>query len=253
MEPKTLRRYELWSAERSERPRDGGAALEIAVAPAPKRRPSNLDELQTMLLLYDYGVPVDIALHASCKTVDGKTFQCETKKISSESIDLGYSGAARRTDDLLPGSALNITMDKVGEVSGTVSAHSETGFKLAVDIESRPRLGERLAPLAIERGLNPKASIAGGEDVQRIELKHKDCEFTGPDGRKKIGRIVNLSQLDVLVRSAVMPQARSIIVFRGAHKYAAEVTSTFGIGFLAKFSWRIPDREFSTDMRFCDD
>jgi len=258
MEQTGSKHYGMWSLGRDEQ---NAPTKEIpkpqtertpALAPAPAKSP-RLSALQTATLLYDYGMPVDIALDAFAKTADGKTLNCKTGRITAEHIDFVYSKPTSSADRPQLGSSINITLDRVGEVSGKVSSRSEKGFQLAVDEKSQSLIREKLPQAAAERGLSSDLTLAGGADIQRIELKSKDCHFIGPHGRRKKGKIVNISQVDALIQASIIPPAHSIIKFEGPRKYAAEVTNAFAIGFICKFSWRIPDNEFSPDLKFSND
>jgi len=246
-----MRRYEMWSAT--------GAELS-AVAQAPRKasysahsalhRVPELDDFQTSAMIYGYGLPVDLVIDAAAKIDEGSPFRCKTSRISSKRIDLTVSDESATPDRSMIGSPTSLRIDELGEVSGRVAGTFDAGFQFSVDESYRPALVEKLSAAVVKRGLNSKVSIAGGDTIKRLELKNKNCEFIGPDGRPKSGRILNLSQVDVLIQAISPPKAPSIVVFHGAKKYAAEVTSTFVLGFVARFSWQISDQDFSEDMRF---
>jgi len=250
------RHYGIWSAGRDEAPLQKSDAPKQALTdlkPAAPGRTSRLNDVETATLLYDYGMPVDIALDAFAKTSDGKDLNCKTGRVTAEHIDFIYSKPTSSADRPQLGAAINVTLERVGEVSGKVSSRSEKGFQLAVDEKSRSLIRERLPQAAAERGLSADLTLAGGADIQRIELRNKECHFIGPHGRRMKGKIVNISQVDALIQASIIPPAHSIIKFEGTRKYAAEVTNAFAIGFICKFSWRIPDAEFTPDMKFSDD
>jgi len=243
-----MRRYEMWSAARvdlSERLEASRAALRFE-RPAPPAV-SKLNPFEASALIYGYGLPIDIVLDAAAKIGDNDTVACKTNTISTKRIDFAFTGSAPAPENALLGVPSAVRIEDLGEVSGHVAAASETGFQFTVDEDNRSALAERLAHAAVRRGLNSNVSLTGGE---RLELKNKTCEFIGPDGRPKSGRVLSLSQEDALIQAITPPKAPAIVVFRGSKQYAAEVTSSFVLGFVAKFSWRISDREFSEDIRF---
>jgi len=240
-----MRRYELWSAERSEQSVEFPQRTPLVKNP-PRLVEQKLDEHQATTLLYNYGLPVDLTMNAAAK-VGGSAIPCKTSRISTERIDLSFTDNEKPPKNSLTGSSGALRIEEIGEVSGRIAAESATGFQFAVDENNRSSLAEKLATIAMGRGLNPKVSIASGT---RLELKNKNCEFTGPDGRARKGRILNLSQADALIQTASPPKVPAIIVFRGNKKYAAEITNSFVLGFVARFSWPISDEDFSENMRF---
>jgi len=252
------RHYGIWSVGRDEAPLipkgETPKVLQADNKPAaPANRPSRLGDLETATLLYNYGMPVDITLDALTKTSSGKALNCKTGHIAAEHIDFVYSKPPSSADRPQINSSMNVTLDRIGEVSGKVSSCFEKGFQLAVDEKSQSLIREKLPQAAAERGLSADLTLASGGDIQRIELADKDCHFIGPDGRRKKGRIVNISQVDALIQASIVPPVHSIIKFEGPRKYASEVTNAFTLGFICKFSWRIPDVEFTQKLKFSND
>jgi len=243
-----MRRYEMWSAAKV----DLHQRLETSRATLRFERPapptiSKLNPFEASLLIYGYGLPISLALEAAAKIGDRDAIACKTNTISTKRIDFAFTGDAPAPENALLGVPSAVRIEDLGEVTGYVAAASEAGFQLTVAEDNRSTLAERLAHAAVRRGLNSNISLIGGD---RLELKNKTCEFIGPDGRPKNGRVLSLSQEDALIQAISPPKAPAIVVFRGTKQYAAEVTSSFVLGFIVKFSWRIPDHAFSEDIRF---
>lgn len=222
--------------------------------PAPNI--GKLSELDTSLLLYGAGAPVHTALKGIFTSESGHQVSCKTKKISSESIDLLFEnpqdGTNRPLQKIPLGSSIQLNLEEVGSFGGVISSERNGSFQISVESKSRSMLSTKLAHMAVKRGISPKDSIATGPDVLRIEPKNKECRYDDHMGVLRSGKIVNLSRIDALVRASALPPAPSIILFRGPRQYAAEITSTFEIGFMAKFCTPILPEEFSADMKFMD-
>jgi hypothetical protein len=218
-----------------------------------KVEPSKLDDLQTSLLLYHYGLPIEIVLETGCKLPNGLAVKCKTKSISSEIVDLLYtdpkSGNLDKND---VGLTLHVDVREVGPVKGVVAAQNMDGFQINVDEESRTSLGDRLANLTSSLGVRHDVTIAAGPEIQRLEPENSNCCFEDDKGRMRNGRIVNLSQIDALIRAKFIPRKSSIIFFKGPCRYLAEVTSVFAIGFMAQFATPIRNKDFSTQIKFTD-
>lgn len=253
-------RYEIWSAGKSE---TKAATPEKALQTLTKHSAqtqapaAKLDELGTSLLLYSYGLPVETALSGVCTLPGGRSTKVATRKISTESVDLVYEDSpfhlrSRPHDKIKIGSPVQLDIEEIGAVGGVMASQKNNGFQVAVDSSHRTMLSGKLAAIAAKNGIMPKASFAAGPSVTRIEPKNKKCKFEDHHGELRNGTIVNLSQSDALIRASIIPPIPAIIVFRGPRRYAAEVTSTFEIGFVVHFCSPIPDIEFSPDMIFSD-
>jgi len=218
---------------------------------------TKLDDLQTSMLLYGYGLPIETAIDGVCKIGNGQSAQCTTKSISSESVDLIYKKSSLGTSKPIynkshVGSTIALDLEEIGTFEGVITSQNKDGFQVAVDSSCQSQLGTRLADMADRRGIKHNVSIAAGPGVTRVEPTNKNCSFKDPAGILRKGIMVNLSQTDVLIRTTNIPSTPSIISFKGPRTYAAEVTSTFAIGFVAKFCNPIPASEFSKDIQFVD-
>ena len=89
--------------------------------------------------------------------------------------------------------------------------------------------------------------------ISRIEPSMKSCSFADETGTLRKGVVVNLSQIDVLIKTSHVPCLTSRIIFSGSPRRVAEVTRTFEIGFVAKFCIPIPHGEFSAGIQFVND
>jgi hypothetical protein len=212
-----------------------------------------LDDLQASIMLYSYGLPIDAAVRSVCTQPNGTSFNCETKRISSETVDFAYRSSIdaqyAKTD---VGSSVQCDLDKVGAFKGVIASQNRDGFQVAVDPSSKSLLSAKLAEFAIDRGIKHDVSIAAGPQVTRVEPKNSACCFTDHQGVLRNGQIVNLSQVDLLVRTRFIPPIPALIVFQGPRRYSAEVTSVFVIGFMARFCNPIAEKDFTSNIRFTD-
>jgi hypothetical protein len=191
------------------------------------------------MLIYGYGLPIALALDGVCTLPGGTSAQCQTTKISSDSVNVVYApsppGAPKPVREAMPkGAAVNLKLDEVGAFRGTLTSQHNDGFEVAVDSAYQTVLGAKLSHIAAKRGIAPSPL-------------HLD-----QTGTLRKGLIVNLSQVDMLLRASIIPPMGAQIVFRGARRYAAEVTSIFKIGFMVKFCNQLPVQEFTTAIKFSD-
>jgi len=255
---KLPQRYDIWSVAQQDQ-----AGQKAPVSPENKPQNtstasshiSKLDDLQTSMLLYGYGLPMKAAVSGISKLANGQTAHCTTKKISSESVDLIFKSPTPEASKLASdksqvGSAISLDLEEIGAFNGIISSQSKDGFQVAVDSIYKAKLSSKLTDMASKRGIKHDVSIATGPGITRIELKDKKCSYKDGAGVLRKGRIVNLSQVDALIGAQVIPTIPAIIIFEGARRYAAEVTSTVAIGFMVKFSIPIPATEFSEDLKF---
>lgn len=252
-----MHRYKVWLLAKDQ----AGVEKPEQVKPIPpaSKQLSKLTDMETLLLLYQYGRPMDIAVDSRFTLPDGQAATCKTKKISSESVDFVYNEAGDNKQNMPPrsmsvGSPLSLEIDEVGSVGGVLTAQSEDGFKVTVDSNSRNMLSNRLAHIAVKRGLGVDASTTVKTGVPRIEPVNKNCNFTDHTGTVRKGMIVNLSQYDALIRAAAsfIPPIGTRIVLRGPEWHGAYVISTFEIGFVVKFCIPIPPEQFSPAIRFSE-
>ncbi|WP_020175048.1 hypothetical protein [Methyloferula stellata] len=255
MDKQPSRRYNIWSLAQPVQALPVSGQKEREKDPAPQI--TKLDDLQTSLLLYGYGLPIDVALGGVCRLPDGQSTKCKTKRISSESVDLVYDAAPfgspnNPNDKTHMGSAVQLSLAGVGVVGGIITSQDLDGFRVAVDGNCQSALSAKLADIAAARGIRHEVKIAAGPSVIRVEPKHKNCAFDDQRGILRKGTIVNVSQIDALIKTSIIPPKPTVIIFRGTRRYAAEVTSTFAIGFMAEFCSPIPTCEFSDDIKFSD-
>jgi hypothetical protein len=208
------------------------------------------------MLIYGYGLPIALALDGVCTLPGGTSAQCQTTKISSDSVNVVYApsppGAPKPVREAMPkGAAVNLKLDEVGAFRGTLTSQHNDGFEVAVDSAYQTVLGAKLSHIAAKRGIAP-SPLPSIPIETRIEPSSKDCWFLDQTGTLRKGLIVNLSQVDMLLRASIIPPMGAQIVFRGARRYAAEVTSIFKIGFMVKFCNQLPVQEFTTAIKFSD-
>ncbi len=220
---------------------------------------NKLTDLETLLLLYNYGRPMDLAVDSKFTLPNGESAACKTKKVSSESIDFVYNApppnAPSAPRPVMPvGSPVSLDLDEVGACGGVLTSHNEDGFRVAVNKDSRSAVSTKLAHIAVKRGIGVEAMGAMKTGVPRIEPANKNCAFTDHTGMLRTGMIVNLSQFDALIRASatIIPPMGTRIVLRGPVWHGADVISTFEIGFMVKFCLPIPDDKFTTALTFAD-
>ena len=209
--------------------------------------------------LYHYGLPIEIELPGLCILPNGRTGACKTKKISSERVDLIYDGGIGTYRFKLPGemplgSPISMDLDRIGEFRGALTTQSPDGFQLAVDAECKDMMSNRLALLAAairNAGLDDSMA-AKPSGVTRLEPETKNCRFTDHVGIVRKGTIINVSQVDALIKAPIVPPVTAHIVFAGPYHYVAEVTRVFEIGFAVNFCPPIPADQFSAAIRLTD-
>lgn len=224
----------------------------------PARSLTEIDDAATSL--YHYGLAIEIELAGLCTLPNGRSTACKTRKISSESVDLIYDvgiGAYRfkLPDEMPAGSPMHLDLDRIGKFRGALTAQNSEGFKIAVDGDCKDMLSNRLALLAeaIRSTSLDDASVAAKPSVTRLEPDSKSCRFTDHTGALRKGSVINVSQVDALIKASIVPPVAARIVFSGPRRYAAEVTRAFEIGFAVKFCDPIPTEEFSAAIKFLDE
>jgi hypothetical protein len=258
MDKDRMHRYQVWSLAKDKPQLSSGEAASQGQA-HPAKQLNKLSDLETLLLLYNYGRPMDLAVGSKYTLSNGQSATCTTKKVSSESIDFVYnapsSAAPSEPRPKMPlGSAVALDLDEVGSCGGVLTSQSDDGFRVAVNKDSRSLVSTKLAHIAVKRGLGVEATSAVRTGVARIEPHNKDCGFTDHTGTLRKGKIVNLSQFDALIRAAatIIPPMGSRIVLRGPVWHGADVISTFEIGFMVKFCLPIPLDKFNAGIIFSD-
>ncbi len=253
-------RYKVWLLAKDKAMQGREQAAPNANAPRTAKPAVNkLSDLETLLLLYNYGRPMDLAVGSKLTLSNGQSATCQTRKVSAESIDF-VDNAPSPSDDapvaprpaMRLGSSVSLDVDEVGALKGVLTSQSEDGFQVAVNKDSRTLVGTKLAHIAVKRGIGVDSTTALKTGVKRIEPINKNCGFTDHTGALRSGMIVNLSQFDALIRvsSTIIPPMGSRIVLRGPVWHGADVISAFEIGFMVKFCLPIPAEQFSTALRF---
>jgi len=254
-------RYKLWSlvsgdqapVDAAELPRRSVIKRPKADAAAPVAQAmTRRDELETALLLYSQGLPIAIALEGLCTLPDGQKSQCQTEKISSQSVDLVYTEPNRSTATPPAGSAVHLDIEEIGTFKGTLTSGNKRGMQVAVDVDDRGMVSSKLAYVIGKRGIgieNPQASEASAMSIQP---DHKSCAFIDHTGTLRIGEIVRLSHTEVLIRASICPPSKTYVHFRGPQRLIAEVTSSFEMGFMAKFIPPIPAQKLSAALKLAD-
>ncbi len=282
MNKQFTRRYQIWALAREGQPDQTKPEPAPArkVEPEPKKRnegfgrpdllyadlgnparPSTkMDDIARSTSLYHYGLPIEVELPGLCTLPNGRSTACKTKKISSESVDFIYEGGIGRNplkaaEEMPTGSTMHVDVDQVGKFRGSLTSQSADGFRIAVDSDCKDMLSNKLAHLAAairNTNFNEMPQTAK-PSVTRLEPDVKSCRFTDHTGASRKGTIINVSQIDALIKSPIVPPVAAHIVFGGVRHYAAEVTRAFEIGFAVKFCPPIPDEEFSAAIKFLDE
>ncbi len=252
------RRYRVW-----------GLANEKAAEPELKREKQNparvkqqvnkLSDLETLLLMYNYGHPMEMTAKTKCTPPGGQATSCATTTLTSEAIDFVYTPASPDEPETRPqriavGSVVSLEMEEVGAFKGVLTSQNDAGFQVAIKKENQKALATKLAHIAVERGIGVQATGTIKPGVPRIEPVRKECDFADQKGMMKTATIVNVSRYDALLRApaAMIPPVGSRIVLRGPEWHGAEVISAFEIGFIVKFTVPIPEDKFSSALRFSE-
>lgn len=264
MDKQVPHRYQIWTASSERAPLPAPAQAPLRSGSPSARKPvatsvrpmKGRDDLDTSMLIYGYGLP--IALDGVCTLPSGLSAKCQTTKISSDSVNVLYAPSPPgmpkpKREMMTKGASVNLRLDEVGALRGTLKAQDQEGFEVAVDHAYQTVLGAKLSHLAAKRGIKPAAAPVAPIPIEtRIEPVSKDCWFLDQTGTLRKALIVNLSQIDALLRATIIPPVGARIVFRGPRRYAAEVTSIFKIGFMVKFCDQLPVQEFTTAIKFSD-
>lgn len=210
--------------------------------------------------LYHFGLPVEIGLPGVCTLPNGRSSAFLTEKISSDFISFIYNEAVRGyrfklPDDMPLGTRMHLDLERIGEFHGALASQNLRGFKIAVAGECKTMLGSRLAILAaaMRTADLEEPSAANKKTITRLEPQTKNCRFIDHAGVLQKGWIINVSRVDALIKSAVVPPVASPIIFAGQGRREAHVTRAFEIGFAVDFREPIPDSEFSAAIKFLDE
>ncbi len=204
-----------------------------------------VDELATMMALYDYRPLIDVQLPGTLSRRNGPVLNCKTAKISPDIVDLvcepkvGQSAEAARkqSQDLAEGTDVQLHLEKIGEVGGVVTATKPEGFQVTLDSQYRPAMQSKLAHMAAEHAIAIDHDAAAQSPITKIEPSIKKCNFLDHTGTLRDGTIVRISSLDALIRARIIPPEKSrIVLLHRTRRYPAEVTQAFEIAFSVKFS-----------------
>lgn len=249
MNERPTRRYKIWELAKNGRPArakpESGPARQVA-------------DLVALMALYDYRPLIQTELRGTFALPDGGSANCRTTTISSEEVHLVYdeqsaNPVAKRSDELRTGSAVHLDLDRIGAFHGIVAAKKPEGFQVTVDDKCKPQVRNKLAYMAAEHAISLENGSAAEKSDIRIEPNIKSCSFLDHTGTLRQGTIVNLSQVDALIRSRIVPPLKSRIVLRGPRRHLADVMRTFEMGFVVKFCAVIRPEEFSAAIKFSDE
>ena len=211
------------------------------------------------MALYDFRPLIEVELQGTCRIPNGGSTKCRTTSISSEAVNLVYDvqtggPATKRSDEIRAGSAVHLDLDQIGPLHGVVASKKREGLRVAVDDECKPMLRTKLSRMVATHAVSlDDASGVVKSSLTRIEPNIRSCSFIDHTGTLRRGVVVNVSQVDALIKARIVPPLKSRITFRGAHRHLAEVTRTFEIGFAVKFCSQISPEEFSAGIKFSDE
>ncbi len=142
----------------------------------------------------------------------------------------------------------HLDLDRIGSVHGLVTSQHAEEFSIAANESCKYTLHHWLSQIA------KKANVAFDDtptalNLARIEPKIKNCAFLDNTGTLHKGQIVNLSQIDILIRTAIIPERES--------NYFPRCPSPPREGLIrnrlrANFYAPIAESEFSSAISFID-
>ncbi|MGB9186373.1 MAG: hypothetical protein WCB34_00030 [Methylovirgula sp.] len=248
MNEQPIHRYKIWQLAG-----DG---------PAERRKPEparQVEDLVALMALYDYRPLIEAELRGTCSLPNSGPTNCKTTTISSEAVNLVYdvepsAPPTKRSDEIPAGSAVHLNLDQIGTFRGVVASKESEGFRVAVDDECRPMLRNKLTHMAAEHAVGLyEGSAVTKSNITRIEPTIKSCSFLDHTGTLRTGIVVNVSQIDALIKARIIPPLGSRITFRGSSRHLADVTRTFEMGFAVRFCNPIPAEEFSAAIKLSDE
>jgi len=264
---KQLHKYQIWAADQKSgllkqlepKQLDAVPRVDTVRKPARAAKPiQNSEDLDASLLLYSYGLPIALTLDGVATLPNGISTKCHTTKISSRSVDVVYEppmpGAPVRPLAILPkGTAVDLNLNEGGALRGVLTSQDKKGFQLSVDTAYQSELGAKIRHIVGQRGAVIEAPVLPSIPIEtRIEPTHKDCWFLDQTNTLRKGTIVNVSQIDALLRASIIPPLGAKIIFRGPRRYEAEVSNIFKIGFMVKFGTQLPVQDFNIALKFAD-
>jgi hypothetical protein len=240
-----LHRYKIWQHNGAD-----PAAAQLAAPPATRQ----VEDLVALMALYDYRPWLDVELRGTC-SVNGNAAKCKTTSISPEAVNLVYeapSGAPSGKGEMKTGSSVQLDLEQIGHFRGVVASKKAEAVQVAV--ADKQILRSKLSRMAAEHAVNLyEGKRPASPKLTKIEPAIKACSFIDHTGTMRRGVIVNMSQVDALIKARIVPPVRSRIMFSGARKQPADVVKSFEMGFAARFCTVIPAEEFSTEMKLTDD
>lgn len=243
-------RYKIWQLAKN------GQAEQEKPQPAAAHQ---IENLTALMALYDYRPLIETDLRGTCTFPNGGSAHCKTTTISPEAVNLVYEAqpadpTGKRPDEIRAGSAVHLNLDQIGPFRGVVASKKSEGFRVTVDDEYKPLLRSKLSRMAAEHAISLEdGSVVAKSSITRIEPNIKSCSFLDHTGTLRQGIIINVSQIDALIKARIIPPLKSRITFRGSRRHLAEVTRTFEMGFAARFSSLIPAAEFSAAIKLSDE
>ncbi len=247
MNERPIHRYKIWQLAGN-----GPAERE---KPKPARQ---VEDLVALMALYDYRPLIETELRGTCSLPNGGSSNCKTTTISPEAVNLVYDVQAgaptKRSDEIRTGSAIHLNLDRIGTFHGVVASKKPEGFRVAVDDECKPLLRNELTHMAAEHAVGLlEGSAATKSNITRIEPTIKSCNFLDHTGTLRTGIVINVSQIDALIKARIIPPLGSRVTFRGSIRRLADVTRTFEMGFAVRFCNLIPPEEFSAAIKLSDE
>ena len=250
MNVRPTHRYKIWQLAKN------GEAEAKKPEPPPARQ---IEDLVALMALYDYRPLIETELRGTCTLSNGSSTNCKTTLISSEAVNLvcdlqAADPPAKRRDELRTGSAVQLDLDQIGAFHGMVATKKSDGFRVAVDDKYKPMLRNKLVHMAAAHAVSLEdGSVVAKSSITRIEPNIKSCSFLDHTGTLRHGIIINISQVDALIKARIIPPLKSRITFRGSRRHLAEVTRTFEMGFAARFFNLIPSEDFSAAIKLSDE
>lgn len=199
------------------------------------------DDLRALMAVYSPGLAIELELEAVLATPDAQPANGGTKSVSLEVVDgEAPTGAPAQTE-----------RSEFGSSPGAATSDSAESLSTKVDRDGKPVsekkpdrvLGDCGVPAAADQGVR-------NSDTARVEPSIKSCTFFDETKILRKGMVVNVSRIDVLIKTTCVPRLGSHVVFSGSPKRTADVTRTFEIGFVARFCIPISGEEFSDAIQF---
>lgn len=257
------RRFRIWDI--AGHPGDGAASAPAAMASSDESRararlPQSWTDLEAgspeSATSYELLPTLALEVEGTCRMPGLDALRCRSRSISPAAAvfayDLDHAHPARASGASLTGRKTDLHLDRVGSISGLVTAQDLAEFSVAIDETCRESLRGRLSRIAKDANI-PFDETPNRLDITRIEPDKKNCAFSDETGAVRKGKIVNFSQIDILIRTAIIPARNSHVIFRDPQRRLAKVTRSFETGFAANFCMPIPAHTFSAALKFIDE